>query len=196
MGERGTSLAELLTALAIGAILVAISAPSLDQIRARARLSGGCAEISGTLGMARSRAVSEGRSIGICFARGDTGWRYQMFADGDGDGIRTADIDAGIDPPLGPPGALSRTWQGLDFGALPLARMKRVPPGTGWVAPPSDPLQFGGSTIVSFSPLGDSSSGSLYLSDGHSQMGVVVLYGPTGRIRIYRYDVAKEEWNA
>jgi hypothetical protein len=57
-----------------------------------------------------------------------------------------------------------------------------------------DPVVFGSTDVVSFSPLGDASSGSLYVSDGHGSGAAIVLYGPTARVRVYRYDAAREEW--
>jgi hypothetical protein len=52
---------------------------------------------------------------------------------------------------------------------------------------------FGSTDVVSFSPVGDASSGSLYVSDGR-MLAAIVLYGPTARARVYRYDAAREEW--
>lgn len=143
---------------------------------------------------ARTTAISCGRSIGVVFERNPQGWRYQLYEDGDGDGIRTADIAIGTDPPAGTPGRVGERWEGVDFGFLPLARVRKVPPGSGWVASLGDPIQVGGADIVAFSPAGDGSSGTLYLSDGRTQMAAIVVYGPSARVRSYRYDADLEEW--
>ena len=143
---------------------------------------------------ARSAAISQGRNLGLVFERSGAGWRYTLYADGDGDGIRTSDILSGTDVPLGSPVKLADRWSGVDFGFLPLPRVRRIPPGTGWLPSLADPVQFGSSDIVSFSPRGDASSGTLYLTDSRSQMTAIVLFGPTARVRVYRYDVSLEEW--
>jgi hypothetical protein len=60
--------------------------------------------------------------------------------------------------------------------------------------PGDDPIRFGRSDLVSFSPRGTSSSGTLYVSDGRLAAAAIVLYGGTGRIRIWVYDRERGAW--
>jgi hypothetical protein len=55
-------------------------------------------------------------------------------------------------------------------------------------------VQLGGSSLLSFTPSGTSTSGTIYIlgRDG-SQFAVRVL-GVTGRVRLLRLDTASEEW--
>jgi hypothetical protein len=56
-------------------------------------------------------------------------------------------------------------------------------------------VRFGASDIITFTPIGTASSGTLYVTDGHDTVYAVVLYGRTGRIRSFRYDRALGAWS-
>lgn len=118
---------------------------------------------------------------------------YAFYADGDGDGVRGEDISSGRDPLLGGPRDLGSRYEGVDFGLLDVA-IPEVPPGSGALAPSSDPVRFGRSDIVTFTPWGTSSSGTLYISDGRDTVAAVVLYGGTGRIRFWKFDRQARRW--
>jgi hypothetical protein len=55
-------------------------------------------------------------------------------------------------------------------------------------------VRFGVSDIVTFTPQGTASSGTLYVSDGRDTVFAVVLYGRTGRIRTWRFDRGAWRW--
>ena len=48
--------------------------------------------------------------------------------------------------------------------------------------------------MISFSPLGTSSSGTLYLAINEERMAAVKLFGPTGRIQQWEYDPEVNQW--
>ena len=77
---------------------------------------------------------------------------------------------------------------------FPFDAVRELPPGSGWLGNLQDPVKFGRSNIVSFSPLGRSSSGTLYLTDGVDRLYAVVLYGPSTRIRVWRYRRTDQRW--
>ena len=54
-------------------------------------------------------------------------------------------------------------------------------------------LRIGRSKIVSFSPLGSSTTGTLFLSNRYGLVYAVVVFGSTGRVRIARYRGGKWE---
>ena len=103
-------------------------------------------------------------------------------------------IADGTDPALGPYVRIGDQWSGVDFGFLPLSRVRKIPPSASWLASLDDPVQLGATDVLSFSPKGDATSGSLFLADARSQMAAIVLLGPTVRVRVYRYDVTLEDW--
>jgi type II secretory pathway pseudopilin PulG len=192
--ERGHTLAEMVVVLALAGLLAGTAVPSLSGLRERARMRGAVRELATLMRTLRSRSIAEGRSLALVFDRDGQGWRYRLYADGDGDGVRTSDIADGTDPPLGAHARIGSRWGGVEFGFLPLPRVRKIPPSTGWLASLDDPVQIGATDVLSFSPRGDATSGSLFLADARSQMAAIVLFGPTVRVRLYRYDATLEEW--
>ena len=180
--------------LALSGLLAGLAVPSLAGIWDRSRSRGATREVASTLRSARSRAIAEGRYIGVQFVRAEGGWLYGLFADGDDDGILSADIAAGIDRRLGRWQTLASGWPGVDFGFIARDRIRKLPPSTGWMSSVVDPVQCGSSDILSFSPQGTASSGTVYISNGRGEQTAIVLYGPTARLRVYRYDTGVDEW--
>jgi hypothetical protein len=192
--DSGHSLVETAVALAVGGLMAVLALPSLEGLRERARVHGACQELAAQLRVTRSRAVAEGRSLALVFDRDARGWRMRLYADGDGDGVRSDDRANGTDPMIGGVMRLTDRWEGVDLGFPSLTRVHKLPPSTGWIAALDDPVVFGSTDVISFSSLGDASSGSLFVSDGRRCAEAIVLYGPTARVRNYRYDVAREGW--
>jgi hypothetical protein len=57
-----------------------------------------------------------------------------------------------------------------------------------------DPVRFGRSDLVSFTPVGSASSGTLYVTDRRHALFAVVLFGPTARLRVWRFVPAERRW--
>ena len=158
----------------------------LDAL-SRARVSVAARELASEMARLRSEAISTGHRVAMRMSRTTHGYSYSFYADGDGDGVRAADIESGVDPLLSGPRDLRSRYEGVDFALLDVA-IPRVPPGKGVLLAGSDPVRFGRSDIITFTPRGTSSSGTLYVSDGSRTVAAVVLYGGTGRIRTLRFD--------
>ena len=142
----------------------------------------------------RGAAVAQRRNLAIRLSWSSGAYRYAVYADGDGDGVLAADVAAGVDPRIEEPLDLPARYPGIDFGLLDAA-IPEVPPDRGALAPGADPVRFGRSDTITFSPRGTSSSGTLYISDGHLAVVAVVLYGGTGRIRIWTFDRDLWRWS-
>jgi len=120
------------------------------------------------------------------------GYRLGVYWDGNGNGVLTRDILSGKDKP-------SVGSHGWDRGDVRIAILQGIP-----VPDPSapsklltgsdDPIRFNRSNICSFSPLGECTPGSLYLSDGRSRMAVVRVYNRTGRIRVLYFTAGSRRW--
>lgn len=189
----GYSLPEVLVGLTLLGILVGISAPLVAQAVARERLRSAGLELATTLRALRQTAVTKRVSVGLKFVRQEEGWAYSLYQDGNANGIRSADIRAGRDLFLSGPRHPGQGKEGIRFG-LPAIPIPRIPPGRGLVIDGEDPIKLGRSDILSFSPEGSTSSGTLYLTDGREVVGIVI-YGPTGRVRIFRFDPQRGSWS-
>lgn len=185
-GQGGTSLVEALAVLLILGLAVGAGAAGIQSGLRQARLRAAARRMSVLVRWMRSEAVRGRRSVGIVFRRAADGtYRFDLHRDGDGDGIRSRDIGSGTDPRFAGPFSLRREFPGIGFGLLDRDRIPAVPPSRGSVGNRSDPIRFGRSDIVSFSPRGQSSSGTMYLTDGRRRMAAVVVYGPTVRVRVW-----------
>lgn len=189
----GFSLPEVLLALALLAILVLAATPILSATVARERLLAAGREMAGRMRELRQRAVAQRCSFGIRFVRTGETWSYSIHRDGDGDGIRSADIAAGRDPLVAGPADPADLHEGIRAG-LPAFPVPRIPPDSGAIPNPEDPVKFGSGDLISFSPGGTASSGTLYLTDGRRVLALV-LYGGSGRVRVWRYDPERGGWS-
>lgn len=93
---RGLTLIELMIAIAIAGVLVALAAPSFKQSMARNRLNTASSEITGALQLARAEAIRANRRVTLCrssdgssCSSGSNSWPgWIIFVDTDGDGAR------------------------------------------------------------------------------------------------------------
>ena len=103
-----------------------------------------------------------------------------VCVDGNGNGVLARDIDHNVDRQLHSPEQLSSQFSGVDFGTLP--GLPAIDAGS--PAPGDDPIRFGASNMVSFSALGTSSSGTLYIRGRGDAQYAIRLVGATARVRI------------
>jgi prepilin-type N-terminal cleavage/methylation domain-containing protein len=187
---KGYSLLELLLVLALIAILAGTGIPlvlsSLDQSRTAAA----AAYISSRLMEARFEAVKRSVFVGMQFVQTTDGYRFQTYVDGNQNGVLDADISRGIDRPLGPAEQLEQRFTGVTFLICPNVMV--VLPGE--PLNPGDPIRIGQSTVMSFSPNGSSTAGSVYLCGGKRSQFAVSVLGATARSRIFHFDFGDGKW--
>jgi hypothetical protein len=82
----------------------------------------------------------------------------------------------------------------VTLGIPPGGPYPEAPPGTATLTAADDPVRFGRSDLVSFSPGGSASSGTLYVTDGRQGFYAVVLFGPTARLRVWRFRPEVRQW--
>ena len=190
MDRLGYSILELMFGVTLSATLAGIAVPNVLASVDDTRAAGAVRYLSTKLHQARMEAVLRSRYVAFQFVADGTGYSYAAYVDGNGDGVRTRDIQNGVDPQMTRAERLADRFSGVDFGVLP--GLPAVDSGS---APPgADPIKLGTSNILSFTPQGTASAGSLYvLSRGHSQF-VIRIAGETGKIRILRYDARLRQW--
>jgi type II secretory pathway pseudopilin PulG len=173
---NGYTILEVIVVIAILMIVLAAAIPRTKAYIQESSVRGAAFYIRSLLRGARSRAAAEARYIGVVFeeVKGDP--VFSLYADGNGNGIRRADIRRGIDRRFREPYRLSAVFPGVHYGSLP--------DGAG---PPFPGLRIGRSYILSFSPLGSSTSGTVFLSNEYGQVYAVIVMGSTGKVRIARY---------
>lgn len=192
--ERGATLAEILVAVAILASLVAVSAPAAAYLRNGGRAAAAAREVATTFASERWRAVTLSRTGGLQFEGSGAAWRWRPVEDGNGNGLRTAELRSGVDRARGEAVTLSRSVPGTRFGFPAGGPYPEAPPGRERLSEGDDPIRFGRSDLVSFSPDGSSSSGTLYVTDGSDALFAIVLFGPTARVRVWRWDGSAGRW--
>jgi type II secretory pathway pseudopilin PulG len=188
--DRGAALIDVIVACAIIGILAAISIPNLQASRDRDAARMASRHLAATLQMLRVESIRRNRFVAMRLDPADLG-RYATYVDGDGDGVLQADIAAGVDVRLHGDAHLQHFFATVSL-RVPFA----VPaPESGALVPAdSDPVRIGNTDLVSFSPLGSSTSGTIYLAGRDGTLMCVRLLGATGRIRVLRFDQAAGEW--
>ena len=186
----GYSLLELTFAVGLMATLGAVAGPqllaSVDDVRA----AGAVRYLSGRLQRARMEAVARSVDVALQFVPTTDGYTYAEYRDGNDNGIRTRDIQRGVDPPITAVERLPDQFAGVDFGVLPglpAVDSGGAPPGT-------DPIKLGSSNILTFTALGNSSSGSLYVLGRRNAQYVIRVFGETGKTRVLKFDARARQW--
>jgi prepilin-type N-terminal cleavage/methylation domain-containing protein len=192
--SKGYTLAELLAVLAIVAMAVAVALPAAAMLRDGGRAAAGARAMATILSSQRWKSVAGHRVRGLQFRKVGNGWSWREVADGNGNGLRTAEITRGIDPVLTQDDALERRVPDVTLGFPPGGPYPEAPPGTETLNVGDDPVRFGRSDLVSFSPVGSASSGTLYVTDGRRGLFAVVLFGPTARLRVWRFRPEERRW--
>jgi type II secretory pathway pseudopilin PulG len=189
--EAGWSLVELLIVLGVSLVAAGFAAAALAPMVSGARAEGAARHLAATLQRERLEAVRTGRVSGLRFRDdGSGGATFELVADGNGNGLRTTELDTGIDRTRGAPIRVSD-----GFGGVRFAIVDAVPgiDGGPALAAGSDPIRIGGSLLV-FAPDGGATSGTLYLASADRRQFAVRVLGATGRVRVYEYTRGTAQW--
>lgn len=181
IAESGATFVELMAALALVGIVAAMSVPAVTAGLDRARGRAGARYLAARVAAARLQAVSRSANVALRFERRGDRILFGTVIDGNGNGVRAADIHAGIDRQIEPPLELAAHFPGVVIGLLP---------GT----PGTDAVAIGPSDLWSFTPTGTSTPGSVYVHGRDRTQWVVRVFGATGRARVLRYEPATGAW--
>jgi len=150
----GFSVTELLAVIALAALGLMATIPSAARFRSSALTAAGARELVVTLQSQRWRAAADGRSHGLLFGRDDRGWHWFEARDGNGNGLRTAEIREGIDPTLSGPHRLEDRLSPVRLGFPALDSIPRIPPARGTIRDLDDPVRIGNTDLLAFTPHG------------------------------------------
>ncbi len=179
--ETGFTLIELLFVLGVAAVLAAIAVPQVLVSLDRSRGFGAARYLGTRLALARTQAVTRGAAVALQFVEGPRGIGFSVYQDGNRNGVRTAEIGQGVDRQIEPPLTLVDQFPGVHIA---------LGPGVEG----SDPVQIGRSNLMSFSPAGTSTSGTIYVRGADGTQWAVRVLGATGRTRVLRLDAGTGEW--
>jgi type II secretory pathway pseudopilin PulG len=186
--DSGASLLEVLLVLAIVSLLTGISVPmsrvAVDAGRARQA----AAFVASRFRLARIEALNHAANVGVVFDLLDGRWSIRICRDGNRNGLRRADIRAGVDPCVDGPHRFSAMFPGVEIAVDPTLR------GPAGEPPSPDPVRFGTSDMASFSPNGSCTAGSLFVRTPLAQQYAVRMAGVNGRLRVFRYEVGARLW--
>lgn len=180
MRERGFSLIELLCVVAGIVVMAAVAVPYVKAYALEAHLLGAGKTFVGEFRHARSIAIRRNTQTAIRFEKVDGVDYYSTYVDGNRNGVRTVDIASGVDARIAGPLRLDGKSSGVRVGINP--GVPAIPPDTG-VLDPSDPIRFGSSNLLSFSPIGTATPGTFYLAGETMQAAVRVTAG-SSRVRL------------
>ena len=187
----GASVLEILFALGASATMTAIAIPVVGSAIDEMRIAMAARYVAGRVRAARMDAVRRSRAVGLRFeprAGSDDGYVFAAFGDGNGNGVRTADIRGGIDTALTSDECLRDRYPGVAFGLA-----ADVPDVDGRLGTGDDGVRIGTAQILTMSSDGTATSGTLYIRGRGGQYAVRVL-GATGRTRMLEYQPGTRTW--
>jgi hypothetical protein len=190
-GASGYSLAELAVTVGVVATVAAISVPAVGAGLDEARTAGAARYLAARLADTRMEAIQRSTEVAMRFASISRGYTYAVYADGNHNGVLARDVQDVVDLPIRGEERLSNHFRNVEFGTLP--GLPAI--DAGGTAPGTDPIRCGTSNSLSFSPLGTSSSGTVYLLGRSRSQYAVRVFGGSGKIRVYRFDWRSNRWS-
>jgi hypothetical protein len=183
-------LIDVVVSCAVLVVVFGITVPAWGVTRERDAARMAARYVGQRLQMLRAEALRRNTTVAMRLDAEDLG-RFGTYADTDRDGVLQRDIDDGTDVPLADEVHLADYFAAVSFR---VASDVPSPDGDGVIVSGSDPVRIGNTDLVSFGPLGTSTSGTLYLAAGSGTQMCVRVLGATGRIRVMWFDAATRSW--
>jgi Tfp pilus assembly protein FimT len=179
----------------VGALAVVIAGTSVPFTLGEvddARTVAAARHLASRLQLTRAQAALRSARVALRFEEQDGDFVYRSYMDGNGNGVLARDILAGIDTALTAPERVGQRFPGVRFGLMEgVTGVER----TETLNVSDDPVQIGSANMLSFSPDGSASSGTVYIRGRRRQTAVRVL-GASGRVRTLAFDFAAGVWRS
>ena len=189
--SQGVALVDVLAATGLSLVMAAVAVPVVGGTLDRERVIIGTQYLAAYVQRARLESLKRATAVAVRVEELDGRAAVQLFVDGNGNGVLQKDIDRHVDPPLS-----AREW--LDAQAREVSLRINQPirdvGGGADLEAGADPLRIGKTALVSFSPLGHSTSGTLYVAARRGPQMAVRIYGGTGRVRMLMFDAQARQW--
>ena len=194
MSTRGFTLLEALIVLAVLGLMASLGLVRLTSLYRRSALDLAAEEVRSALHQARATAIRYNANAALRFDDRPPVGATRIYRDGDGDGVLSRDIDTAVDPAVGPPRRVGSPGLGIHYGFPPNSRPRDPADPRRRLDRLDDPIRFNLSNMASFDPMGTSTPGTIYLTDGVDGLVAVRVFGRSGRIRILRWDAEADQW--
>lgn len=188
----GTSVLEILVVMALGLAVIGGGVAALTGVREERAGREAARLLMHELQAVAYQARFEGRALAIRLSQpADSDAMLQVYADGNGNGVRVNDVMAGVDPPVGPP------RRAFTEGRARLAIVHDVPTTDqqGVLSAGDAPVRFGVAPYIAFSPRRTGPSGSIYIAGPSGRQYAIRVLGTTGRLRLLCVDIPNWQWN-
>jgi Tfp pilus assembly protein FimT len=161
-------LIESLFAVGLFLVLAAMAVPQVLAGVDRSRTQAAARFLAARMALARSQAVARSAAVGLRFSEDAGVISFVTYIDGNRNGVRSKDIASGVDSALATRMTLSDLFPGVTLTSSSV----------------------GSSGILSFTPVGTATSGTIYIRGRDGWQYAVRVLGATGRTRVLRYDTA------
>lgn len=188
---RGAALVDTLAAAALCAVMAAFAVPIVGGSMDRERAVIGTRYLAGQLQRARLTALERGVFVAVRLELVDDRTSLQLFADGNGNGVSQRDITRGLDLPLAAREFLDDRARDV---TLRINQPVTDPGGGSGLDPGDDPLRIGNTALLTFSPLGSATSGTIYVAGRRGPQMAIRIFGGTGRVRVLIFDAQARQW--
>jgi hypothetical protein len=189
---RGAAFIDIIVALSVCVVMAAIAVPVIGGTLDRERTIIGAQYLARLLQRARLESLKRARPVAVRVEVVGGRTQLRLFADGNGNGVRQSDIDHGIDPPLAPIEWLDDQIRDI---SLRINQVVTDVSSAVTLEPGDDPLHIGNTSLVSFSPVGSATSGTLYVAAHRGPQMAIRVFGATGRVRVLMFDARTRQWH-
>jgi hypothetical protein len=184
----GATVIEILFALALTATMAGLAIPIVGGAIDEVRTSTAARYVAGRIGATRLDAVRRSRAVALRFEPSGEDYMFAPYGDGNGNGIRSTEIQQGVDQALGPFERLRDKFPGIRFELG-----EGLPDADGRTGTGEDGVRIGTAQILTMSSDGTATSGTLYIR-GRSKQYAVRILGVTGRTRMLQYQPGNRSW--
>lgn len=185
--HAGFTLPELMLTVAVAATVTGMAVPILSYALDDFRTGMAARYLASRIRSARMDAIKRGTAVALKLESGPADYWMTPYADGNANGVRTADIDRGVDRPTGMPEQLGQNFPGVRFGLLEGTR------DLDGKASGPEGLRIGSARLLTLAPDGTATPGTLYVRGRRAQYAVRV-FGTTGRTRVLWYRTGDRTW--
>lgn len=190
-GGRSTSAGftgvDVVIALAIAALTAALAVPLAAHALDGARTRHAAGYLASELRAVRARASATRRAAAVVFDASNGRWTHRTCVDGNGNGVRRADIASGFDA-CSAPVSLAARFSGVDIATTADVPGFDGEPGS------TDPVRFGSSEMASCSSTGGCTPGTVFVRSATGAQYAVRVGGVTGRTRVLFFEPGAGRW--